>query len=121
VRTTLLFVLGLLVAGCDSGPNGAPADPSYASDVQPIFNSRCVGCHGGSSPSQGYSLTSRAGAMGNGSDTLPNVVAGSANSSTLYRRVAGLETPQMPFGQAPLDEVKQQTIKNWINKGAKDN
>ncbi len=59
--------------------------------------------------------------MGNGSDTRPNVVAGSADSSKLYRKVAGVETPQMPLGQSPLDTVKQQTIKNWIDKGAKDN
>jgi hypothetical protein len=120
MRPMLLLALVLLGAGCTTGPTSAPADPSYASDVQPIFNSNCVSCHGGSSPRAGYSLTSRAGAMGNGSDSLPNVVPGSADASKLYRVVAGLEQPQMPPGQS-LAAVSQQTIKNWIDKGAKNN
>jgi hypothetical protein len=120
MRLILLLALVLVGAGCTTGPTSAPADPSYSSDVQPIFGSHCVSCHGGSSPRAGYALTSRAGAMGNGSDSLPNVVPGSADASKLYRVVAGLEPPAMPPGQ-PLDAVQQQTIKNWIDKGAKDN
>jgi hypothetical protein len=98
-----------------------PTDPSYANDVQPIFNASCLSCHSGTSPSGGYSLASRAGALGNGSDTVPNVIPNSADSSKLYRRVVGTEAPQMPLGQAPLDTVKTATIRNWIDKGAKDN
>ena len=111
----------LAVIGCTTTPSDVPADPSYASDIQTIFNNHCIQCHGNSSPPAGYSLTSFAGVTGNGSDSIPNVVAGNADSSKLYRKVKGIETPQMPYGQPPLDSVKLETVENWINKGAKNN
>ena len=117
----LSCVLVLAFVGCETTPSEVPADPSYATDVQPVFNSHCISCHSGSNPSGSYTLTDRAGATGNGSDSIPNVIAGNADSSKLYRRVAAIETPQMPLGQPALDTVKTATIRNWINKGGKDN
>lgn len=111
----------LVLSGCTTTSSSVPADPSFATDIQSIFNGNCITCHGNASPSGGYSLTSYAGATGNGSDSIPNVIAGSADSSKLYRKVKGIETPQMPLGQPPLDTVKIATVRNWIEKGAKNN
>jgi len=112
---------GLLLLACRGTPGPVPADPSYAADVQPVFNSNCISCHGATAPSGNYSLTSRAGALGTGSDSIPNVIPGSAGSSKLYLRVTGDEAPRMPQGGAPLDSVETGTVRNWIDKGAKDN
>ncbi len=114
-------VLALALLGCTTTPSDVPADPSYVSDIQPIFNNNCVTCHGDATPSGGYSVTSRSGAVGGGSDTVPNVVPNSADSSKLYRRITGAEAPQMPPGQPALDTVKTATVRNWIDKGARDN
>jgi mono/diheme cytochrome c family protein len=114
-------VLLLALPGCTAAPSEVPVDPSYATDVQPIFNGNCLTCHGTASPSGSYSLNSRAGALGNGSDTVPNVIPNNSDSSKLYRRIIGTETPQMPPGQAPLDTVETATVRNWIDKGAKEN
>lgn len=114
-------MLVLVVLGCTTAPSDVPVDPSYATDVQPMFSTNCITCHGSAGPSGGYSLSGRAGTLGDGSDTVPNVIPGSADSSTLYRRIIGTETPQMPPGQAALDTVKTATVRNWIDKGAKDN
>ena len=114
-------ILILALPGCTTTPSEVPVDPSYASDIQPVFNAHCISCHGSSSPPAGYSLTSFAGATGSGSDSVPNVVPNSADSSKLYRRITGTETPQMPSGQPALDTAKIATVRNWINKGAKDN
>jgi mono/diheme cytochrome c family protein len=121
VKFLALLPALLAVIGCTTAPSEVPADPSYAADIQTIFNNHCIQCHGNSGPPAGYSLTSHAGATGNGSDSIPNVITGNADSSKLYRKVKGLETPQMPYGQPPLDSVKLETIENWINKGAKNN
>ena len=117
---TAIPVLLLLAVACKT-PTGVPADPSFSTDIQTIFNNHCVACHGNSSPPAGYSLTGHAGATGAGSDTIPNVVPGNADSSKLYRRVTGTETPLMPAGQPALDTLKTATIRNWIDRGAKNN
>jgi len=125
--TSIRFIVGLaslvLLAwvGCAPGPTEVPNDPSYASDVQPILTDYCISCHAGSSPSGGYALTSRAAALGAGSDTVPNVIPGNADSSKLYRRIMGVETPTMPPGGTTLDTARTATIRNWVNRGAKDN
>jgi mono/diheme cytochrome c family protein len=123
VKVFVLIPTFLLLASaaCTTTPSSVPADPSYAANVQSIFNANCVTCHGNASPTGSYSLTSRAGALGIGSDTIPNVIPNSAASSKLYRKLTGIETPQMPLGGTPLDTVKTATIRNWIDKGAKDN
>ena len=102
-----LAILLPALSGCTTAPSEVPADPSYATDVQPILNNGCITCHGDAAPSGGYSLTSRSGAVGGGSDTVPNVVPNSASSSKLYRRISGAETPQMPAGQPPLAAIRR--------------
>jgi mono/diheme cytochrome c family protein len=120
MKLLALLVVTLVIGGCTT-QSQVPADPAYATDIQTIFNDHCIQCHGSSGPRAGYSLTSHAGAMGTGSDSIPNVIAGSADSSKLYRKVKGIETPQMPLGQPALDTAAIATIRNWINKGAKNN
>jgi hypothetical protein len=55
-----------------------------------------------------------------GTRLVPVIVAGSAESSTLYRMVAGKTDPsiRMPHGKDPLSDEQIQTIKIWIDQGA---
>ncbi len=113
--TTCAFVL--LLVGCDQG-GPVNTDPSFSDDVQPIFTASCVGCHSGAAPSGDYDLSSRAGCLANGTDTVPNVMAGSADSSLLFQV---LDLGAMPRNSPKLDDAKIALVRNWINKGAKDN
>jgi len=121
LRCSLLTLAALLLSACEPAARLVPADPSYAADVQPVFNRSCIGCHSAASPAGDYSLTSRAGALGPGADSVPNAVAGDAGASRLYLRITGAETPLMPQGGPPLDTVETGTVRNWIDKGTKDN
>lgn len=112
---TVLSVL-LLVVACTQSEQ-VKTDPSYSDDVQPIFTANCVGCHGSAAQNGNYRLDSRAGAMANGSDTVPNVIPGEPDSSKLYQN---LDFGTMP-PTGPLEGMKIQTVKNWITQGAKDN
>ncbi|RNC85448.1 MAG: hypothetical protein ED557_01340 [Balneola sp.] len=94
---------------------------SYAQDVQPIFNDRCVVCHGASG---GVNLSTYAAldnSVGNlyGTDVL---VPGNAEASGLYDKL--LPTPRlgtrMPQGGA-LSGDEIETIRAWINEGALNN
>jgi len=112
---SLLAAIAALLA-CAGSQQPKP-DPSYSSDVQPVFNANCVSCHSGAAPTGSYDLSGRTGALGNGSDTLPNVIAGNADSSLLYRRLS--EGTMPPSG--PLDLMDITTVRNWIDRGARDN
>jgi mono/diheme cytochrome c family protein len=117
MRYLLALAFLVLLAGCDQG---APinTDPSYQDDIQPIFTANCVGCHSGAVPSGDYDLSSRTGCLGDGSDTIANVLAGSADSSRLFQM---LDQGLMPKNAPALDQAKIALVRNWINKGAKDN
>ena len=89
-----------------------PDDPdyveiSYGTEIQPIFNSNCIGCHNASNI-----LDLREGVSYN--NLVPEyVVAGDADISELYTTV------NSGHGTASTDQ--KSLIKGWINQGALDN
>jgi hypothetical protein len=103
-----------------SVPNGASTYPtpstsvSFKNDVQPIFASRCIACHGGTN---GLFL-----------DTYENVLKGSINGavvipSDMYNSRLGyyVYSGYMPFRNTPLTSTEIQTILDWIALGAPNN
>ena len=131
--TTAVLVATLFLAGCSDMGNAPVApnqvttppliqgqDVSFASQVSPIFQRYgCYGCHGGSG---GLFLASVAQLL-RGGDHGPAVVAGKADTSILVRKLASSPPfgDRMPQGGPFLPDSTLQTIKLWINQGAKDN
>ena len=93
--------------------NGECTNISYTATIQPIFNTNCTGCHGGSG---GLTLTSYSDLMGN-----DVVDPGDSAASKLIQRLKGTSGIQMPKNQDPLDEATINLIETWINEGALDN
>ena len=86
----------------------------YNSEIQPIFNANCIGCHGGSG---GLTLTSYSDLMGN-----DVVDPGNSAASKLIQKLKGTASgSQMPKNQDPLNDTVINLIETWINEGAKDN
>ena len=123
MKALALLLAVLLIAGCGSRTAGpASGDVSFSRQALPIFSQTCMPCHAGGTAAKGkYDVTGYAGVMGNGSDSIPDVIPGNADSSTLYRRVNGTVPPQMPKGRPPLSAAQLATIKKWIDQGAKNN
>ena len=70
----------------------------YETEIQPIFNANCIGCHGGPG---GLTLTSYSDLMGN-----DVVIPGNSAESQLIRKLRGTASgSQMPKNQYPLDEA----------------
>lgn len=103
-----------------SAPNSSPsyATPStsvsFKNDVQPIFATRCVVCHGGTN---GLSL-----------DTYDNVMKGGVNGAVIVpgdvynsRLAYYVYSGYMPFRNTPLTSTEIQTILDWIALGAPNN
>ena len=118
----------------NNGGDGNPTtptvkpDPSFASDIVPIFaREGCTagGCHG--SPVQaGLTLSSGAYAnLVNVASTQTGelrVIPGNANDSYLVKKLEGRATvgTRMPQG-GQMGATDLTNIKNWINQGAKNN
>ena len=135
--TLILSCCLLVLVGCgDTNPKDtAPGDTSdtqdgglsHATDIQPIWDASCSGCHtnGGSQGSlvldDGYAAT-----VGVPSTQVPSmnlVEATSADASYLWHKLQGTQAnvagsgDQMP-PSGPLDANDLSLIEAWINEAA---
>ena len=93
------------------------ATVSFASDILPLFESRCIGCHGGERTQEGLDLKTHASLL-TGSENGPVVTPGDAANSLLVEMVAEQKMPKRGPKLTP-DQV--QLITDWVNQGALDN
>ena len=125
MKALALLFAAMLIAGCGSQPaqtQASNAPVSFAKDIQPILSQTCMPCHAGGKDAKGsYDLTCYAGVMSSGSDSIPNVIPGNADSSIIYLRLTGTVPPQMPKGRPALSATQLANIQKWINQGAKNN
>jgi len=118
-RCTFAAVAALALAAC------APSGVSYSKDVQPILSKNCSDCH---SPGKegfvasGLDTTSYASLM-KGGKFGPLVKPGNALSSSLNMLVEGRAhaSIRMPHGREKLSDADIETLKVWVNEGAKNN
>ncbi len=110
-----------LITGPDDGGDEPAGEVSYSSDVQPIFNGSCTSCHGSSGNVSLSSYSALINSVGNnyGSNL---VVAGNAAGSGLVDKIEPNPDhgSRMPVGGS-LTNSEIQTIRTWINEGAKNN
>ena len=86
---------------------------TYEAAIGPLFQQRCVACHG-EGGIQGLDLSTYQGVMA-GSQNGPVVVSGDAHASPLVTKQSGA---QPHFGQFTPDELQQ--VIEWIEAGAPD-
>jgi hypothetical protein len=113
----------LLLLAVNSPGAQAPAAPAsqptldFASDIQPLLEEKCLGCHGEKLKLSRLDLRTRESAIDGGARG-PALVPGNAEQSRIYRHVAGLEEPAMPMRGTPLTAAQIATLKRWIDEGA---
>ena len=98
-------------------PVAGGATVSFANDILPILESRCIGCHGGERTQEGLVLRTQADIMA-GSDNGPVVLPCDAANSLLVELVT---TQKMPKRGPKLTPPQVQLITDWVNQGALDN
>ncbi len=112
-----------LIVSCDSSTQYRA---SYSHDIQPIFNTKCLSCHGNAGQNN-LELTTYESTMNGQSLNCPIVVSGNADASLLYEAVSKPDAEQsrishrMPLNTNPLTVTQIQLIEDWIIEGAKDN
>ncbi len=121
-----LIMLGSLpfaLAGC-----GSENTVSYAQDVKPILEQHCLECHkegGEGLVASGFSMESYAGLM-KGTRNGPMVIAGDVEGSNMVVLMEGRADPslKMPHNHGKKRSIAKQdiqTIRRWIEQGAKNN
>ena len=95
----------------------AGATVSFANDILPIIQSRCINCHGGDRTEEGLSMNSHAELLA-GSENGAVITPGDAANSLLAQLVIDQE---MPKRGPKLTPPQTQLIVDWINQGALNN
>ena len=95
----------------------AHGDVSFSEQILPIFQARCVECHGTRSAELGLNLETYEGVMA-GSDYGTVIEPGNVEGSLL---VDMIESGDMPEEGDPVPPEELDLIKNWILEGAQNN
>jgi len=117
----LLPISLVVLAGC------AREDTvSFSQDVRPILDQNCIACHqegGEGYKASGFSMMSYEDLM-RGTSAGPMVIAGDSLGSNMIVLMEGRADPSisMPHGaMKPVDKADIETIRTWIDQGAKNN
>lgn len=92
--------------------------PSFAKDVAPIFDANCSGCHASNVKMGSLDLDTFAGLLKGGNHGTV-IVPGKSAESRLYLMITGKMTPAMPLSGKKLADGDVETIRKWIDAGAK--
>lgn len=125
-----LFISGLIISflGCDDTITVQDLDNreipdsnvSYSKDIAPIFELKCVSCHGSGTLEGGIDLSTWSGIVD------PRIVIpGEADTSPLVWsiewRPGSLRMPPEDSPFLPLTTKQIQGVKTWIDEGAENN
>ena len=118
-KSTVAAAVALAAAGC------SPSGVSFSKDVQPILTKNCSECH--APGKQGFAAsgldTTSYESMMRGGKFGPLIKPGDALSSSLNMLVEGRAhaSIRMPHGREKLPDKDIETLKVWVNEGAKNN
>jgi len=90
---------------------------SFANDILPIIESRCINCHGGQRTEKELDMKTFDSLMA-GSENGPVVTPGDAAHSKFVELVA---TQKMPKRGPKLTPPQVQLFTDWVNQGALNN
>ena len=110
-----VVMLGLLAVSPRLRAQGS-AKIDFGRDVQPIFKTYCIGCHGPTQQMNGFRLDRRRDAMRGG--TIAVIGPGNSAGSRLYQRLIGDQYGLRMPPTGPLSSDKISIIKAWIDQGA---
>ena len=108
-----VLLTGLALSCTVSGADRSEL-PTFKADVLPVLAENCLMCHG-QEPRQGGLDLQSAGALLQGGQSGPAIVAGSPDRSLIMEK---LVSGQMPPGEARLSPEDIDRIRRWIERGA---
>src|SRR5262245_5277258 len=107
-------LLWALVSSLLAGSLHAADPPTFEKDILPIFQAKCLSCHGPQKQKADLDMRSK-GALLKGGETGPSITPGSAKTSLLWEKLAA---DQMPPGKDKLSPAEKTLVRAWIDGGA---
>ena len=108
----MLFSANWIVVAAIAFPLAAQRDPLFKTEILPVLEKNCVGCHGPERKMAKLDLSSFTGMM-EGSSSGPVIAPGKPERSLMWKLI---ENDQMPQG-GKLTTAEKQLIKSYIQYG----
>jgi WD40 repeat protein len=94
---------------------------SFHTQIRPIFQSQCHGCHQPARDDGSYIMTDFAKLVAGGESESTAIVPKTPDESHLIAMITPTDgEAEMPKGKKPLSTVEIELIRRWIAEGAKD-
>lgn len=91
----------------------------YSTEVKPIFNKKCITCHGGVKKQGGFSVLFREEALGKTESGHPAIIPGDPDKSEMMKRLTSHDPEErMPYKEEPLHDEEIDILRRWIKQGA---
>lgn len=107
----------LAVASTVCAQDEAPLN--FEDHILPTFREYCIGCHRGSRARNGFEAGSVAALLEGGSSGA-GIIPGDASGSLVYQLVARTRQPYMPYEDDPMPAELVETLRRWIDEGARE-
>ncbi|HEX5024683.1 MAG TPA: DUF1553 domain-containing protein [Agriterribacter sp.] len=116
----LLFITGVLVAALIATTSlMSHKKVDYNADVKPLFNKKCISCHGGVKRESGFSVLFRSEALAKAESGKLAIVPGHPEKSEMIRRLTSKDPEErMPYKHDPLSLEEIDMLSQWIKEGA---
>jgi hypothetical protein len=116
-----IFITTLLIAIAIGGYSFIFTEQiDFNTDVKPIFNKKCISCHGGVKKKGGFSLLFPQEALAATESGKPAIVPGDPDASEMIKRLTHHDPEErMPYKEAPLSDEEIETLTKWVRQGAK--
>jgi mono/diheme cytochrome c family protein len=113
----LTGALGLAALIFVFGTSRQPVD--FNSEIKPIFNKKCITCHGGVRRQADFSLLFRSEALARNKSGKPAIIPGDPDHSEMIRRVGSNDPEErMPYKHEALSKAEIGLLRQWIREGA---
>lgn len=100
-------------------PPPAERAVDFDKDIKPIFEARCVKCHGPEKQKGGWRADMKSAALNDGDNYAPNIRPGKSAESPMIHFVAGLDPDvKMPAKGEPLTREEIGLLRAWVDQGA---
>lgn len=118
IGSASLLAVAVGLAADDKRPQPSARKIDFVKDVQPIFETKCLSCHGAKKQESAFRLDHKASAL-RGGDIGRAIVPGKSGESPLMRYVAGLDPDiKMPPEGERLTAAQIAILRAWIDQGA---